>query len=228
MVAELLPHFQKVRSIKVALTAGNRNRAGASTIASILSYVGRPVRVWENGRWRERAGWAMGEHAEFPQPVGRRRVQLCDVPDLELFPGLFGAENVIFKAGVELAALNYAIGALGQVRRSVPSLNLPAVARPLVAFSRLFNRLGTFRGSVAVWVTGDDGKAMSLALVAPCNGPRVPAAAAVLLARKVLTGDIPVCGAFACAGLIGLNEFADHLAPFGIWVARGEGDRWLT
>ena len=44
-VAELRPLFPRVRSIKVALNAGNRNPAGDSTIASILAYVGRPVRV---------------------------------------------------------------------------------------------------------------------------------------------------------------------------------------
>jgi hypothetical protein len=77
-VAELRPHFQQIRSIKVALTAGNKNQAGVSTIASILAYVGLPVRVWQDGKWRELTGWGMGEFIDFPKPVGRRRVQLCD------------------------------------------------------------------------------------------------------------------------------------------------------
>jgi short subunit dehydrogenase-like uncharacterized protein len=47
-VAELRPHFQHIRSIKVALTAGNKNQAGVSTIASILAYVGSPVRVYQD------------------------------------------------------------------------------------------------------------------------------------------------------------------------------------
>src|SRR5262249_27869842 len=101
-VAELRPRFPRVRSIKVALSGGNKNQAGVSTIASILAYVGRPVRVWQDGRWQERTGWGLGEFVAFPRPVGRRRVQLCDVPDLELFPRLFGADGVVFKAGVEL------------------------------------------------------------------------------------------------------------------------------
>ena len=46
------------------------------------------------------------------------------------------------------------------------------------------------------------------------------------LARKLLAGDIPARGAFPCVGFISLKEFADHLAPFGISVVRGENGVW--
>ncbi len=225
-VAELRPHFQKIRSVKVALTAGNRNQAGVSTIASILAYVGAPVRVWQDGRWQERTGWGMGEFIDFPKPVGRRRVQLCDVPDLELFPRMFEAESVVFKAGVELTLFNYAIAVLGRLRRLRPSLNLPALAGPLVRLSKLVKSLGTFHGSFAVWVTGDTGQEKALAFVAPRNGPHVPAAPAVLLARKLLAGGVSEYGAFPCVGFICLAEFADYLAPFGIFLVRGDNGVW--
>jgi NAD(P)-dependent dehydrogenase (short-subunit alcohol dehydrogenase family) len=227
-IAELRPHFQHIRSIKVALSAGNRNQAGVSTIASILAYVGQPVRVWLEGQWRERPGWSMGEFIAFPRPVGRRRVQLCDVPDLELFPGLFEANSVVFKAGVELTVFNYLIGVLARLRQLRPSLNVPALAGPLVRASKLFKSLGTFHGSFAVWVTGDTGEERSLAFVAPQNGPRVPSAPAVLLTRKWLAGDIQARGAFPCVGFLRVAEFADYLAPFGIFVVRGENGIWSS
>ncbi|HEV3083638.1 MAG TPA: saccharopine dehydrogenase NADP-binding domain-containing protein [Gemmataceae bacterium] len=224
--AELRPHFQRIRSIKVALTAGNKNQTGVSTIASILSYVGLPVRVWQDGHWREITGWGMGEFIDFPEPVGRRRVQLCDVPDLELFPPLFEADSVVFKAGIELTLFNYALAALAQLRKLRPTLNLPALAEPLVHMSKLFKSLGTFHGSFAVWVTGDAGQERALAFVAPQNGPRVPSAPAVLLARKLLTEGVPAYGAFPCVGFIRLAEFADYLAQFGIFIVRGENGVW--
>ena len=228
VVAELRPHFQTIRSIKVALTAGNKIQAGVSTIASILAYVGRPVRVWQDRRWQELAGWGLGEFIEFPKPVGRRRVQLCDVPDLELFPQLFGVDSVVFKAGVELTLLNYALAVLAQLRKLRPSLNLPALAKPLVHVSKLFKSLGTLHGSFAVWVTDDTGHEKALAFVAPQNGPRVPSSPAVLLARKWLAGDTPAPGAYPCVGLISLAEFADYLAAFGIFVVRGENGVWAA
>jgi hypothetical protein len=220
--------YQKIRSIKVALSAGNKNRAGVSTIASILAYVGSPVRVWQDGQWREEAGWSMGEFIDFPRPVGRRRVQLCDVPDLALFPRLFEAESIVFKAGVELTLFNYGIAALAQLRKLRPSLNLSALAKPLVCLSKLFKSLGTFHGSFAVWVTGDTGHEKSLAFVAPRNGPRVPSAPAVLVARKLLAEGAPAYGAFPCVGFISLAEFVDYLAQFGIFVVRGENGEWSS
>lgn len=226
VVTELSTHFQRIRSIKVALTAGNRNPAGVSTIASILAYVGAPVRVWQDGQWQSITGWGLGEFIDYPPPVGRRRVQLCDVPDLELFPELFQAESVVFKAGVELTLLNYAIGMVACLRKLRPSLNLPALAKPMVWMSKLFKKFGTLSGSVGVWVTSDSGQQRSLAFVAPANGPRVPTAAAVLLARKLLGSGVREYGAFACVGFVSLAEFAEYLAPFGIFVVRGENGVW--
>jgi hypothetical protein len=97
-----------------------------------------------------------------------------------------------------------------------------------VRLSRLFKSLGTFHGSFAVWVRGDTGQEQALAFVAPRNGPRVPTAPAVLLARKVLAEGIPARGAFPCVGFITLAEFADYLAPFGIGVVRGENGVWRS
>lgn len=226
VVAELRSSFRHIHSIKVALSAGNKIQAGVSTIASILAYVGLPVRVWQDRRWQAQIGWGMGEFIDFPAPVGRRRVQLCDVPDLELFPQLFEADNVVFKAGVELNFFNYAIGLLARLRRLRPSLNLPALAGPLVNMSKRFKALGTTHGSFAVWVTGESGQQKSLAFVAPQNGPRVPSSPAVLLARKLLAGGIDVHGAFPCVGFLRLAEFVDYLAPFGVFVVSGEDGAW--
>lgn len=227
-VAELRPQFSEIRSIKIALNAGNKNQAGVSTIASILSYVGLPVRVWQGGQWQTRRGWGMGEFVTFPKSVGRRRVQLCDVPDLELFPPLFEADNVVFKAGVELTLFNYALGALASLQQLRPRLNLPKLANLLVRLSALFKSFGTLNGSLAVWVTGEDGAEKSLAFVAPGNGPRIPAAPAVLLARKLLAEGAPAYGAFPCVGFLSVTEFASHLKPFGIFLVRGENGNWLS
>lgn len=225
-IAELRSGFSKIREIKIALTAGNKIQAGVSTIASILGYVGKPVRVWEQGQWHERTGWSMGEVIDFPHPVGRRRVQLCDVPDLELFPSLFEADRVVFKAGVELTLFNHAIGALAKLRKARRGLNLSALAGWIVWFSKRCKWLGTTHGSFAVWVAGDGQPEQALAFVAPQNGPRVPSSPAVLLARKWLAGGITARGAFPCIGLVSLREFAEYLAPFGIFVVRGEDGVW--
>jgi NAD(P)-dependent dehydrogenase (short-subunit alcohol dehydrogenase family) len=226
LVADLQPALGPIRSIRVALNAGNRNRAGVATIATILGYVGRPVPVWQGSQWRCLPGWGAGEWVEFPPPVGRRRVQLCDVPDLALFPRHFGARDVVFKAGLELTGLNHAIGVLATLKRIRPSFPLPSLAGPLVSLSRLFKRFGTLHGACAVWVTDIWGRQRSVALVAHENGPRIPGSPAILLARKLLADGVHRVGAFPCMGFLGLADYAEFLAPFNIFTVRGKDGVW--
>ena len=38
-----------------------------ATLASILSYAGRDIRVWQNGAWTDVPGWGMAEFAPGEQ-----------------------------------------------------------------------------------------------------------------------------------------------------------------
>ncbi|NNF44683.1 MAG: NAD-dependent epimerase/dehydratase family protein, partial [Phycisphaerales bacterium] len=107
LIDALRPDFSEIGEIQIALSPGNRNPRGASTVGAVLTYLGKGIRVWRDGRWVERPGWGDAVRLEFPPPVGRRRVHNCDVPDLQLFPAHFGARTVRFHAGLELDALNY-------------------------------------------------------------------------------------------------------------------------
>src|SRR5688572_23485572 len=216
LVSELRSQFREIRSIKIYLSAGNKNKPGISTFESILSYVGTPIRVWVHGQWENFIGWGSSEYFEFPPPVGKRFVQLCNVPDLELFPELFEADEVIFKAGVELSIFNLGLSVLAQVKKYLPQINLPAFAERLVEVSRLFKNFGSFSGGVLAMLKDKNGNRKSLAFVTSHNGPRIPTSPAVILARKILRDGPPAYGAFPCTGFIGLDEFRNYLEPFGI------------
>jgi hypothetical protein len=216
LVSELISRFRNTHSIKIYLTAGNKNEPGVSTFESILSYAGRPIQVWSNSKWKKFFGWGLSEIFEFPDPVGKRFVQLCNVPDLELFPTLFEADEVIFKAGVELPIFNLGLSVLAQVKKFIPPINLPVLAKPVVKISRLFRKLGSFSGGVLVVLQDESGKKESLAFVTSENGPRIPASPAVLLTRKMLRTGPPAHGAFPCVGFVSLEEFRSYLEPFGI------------
>ena len=216
LASELHLNLQEAHSIKIYMNAGNKNKAGVSTFSSILSYAGKPIHIWKNGQWEKSMGWGLSEIFNFPSPVGRRFVQLCNVPDLELFPKIFEADQVIFKAGVELSIFNIGLSGLAQLKRLLPQINLPAIAAPLVKISRLFKNFGSYSGGVLVKVESNNGTNKSLSFVTSQNGPHIPTSPAVLLARKILINEVPVYGAHPCVGFISLGEFRNYLEPFGV------------
>lgn len=215
LLSKLSLTFHDIYSIKIYLSAGNKNKPGVSTFESILSYAGTPVRVWKDSQWENHMGWGLAEIFEFPPPVGKRFVQLCNVPDLELFPTLCEADQVLFKAGVELPIFNIGLSVLARLKKRFPQINLPSLAEPLVKISRLFKSFGSYSGGVLVKVEDKHGNHKSLAFVTSQNGPRIPASPAILLARRLLNKDIVARGAFPCIQFISLGEFRDYLEPFG-------------
>jgi len=226
LVAAVASDFAAIDELDLALSPGNQNPRGAATIGAVLGILGAPLRVWIDGAWRERRGWGDVAWLEFPPDVGRRRVHNCALPDLDLFPSLFGARTVRFRAGVELGPFNRVLSALALLRRFGLAPPLAPFAPLALRVSLWFYSRGSKNGSLAVWVRGRarDGRALErkVALVTAEDGPATPSAPAILLARKLLLGPGLPAGARPCAGLLDLEELLAHLEPLGIWCARGD------
>jgi short subunit dehydrogenase-like uncharacterized protein len=229
MIAELAPEFARIEEIHTALSPGNQNPRGAATIAAVLSYLGRKIRVYHDGQWVERPGWGDVQRIQFPAPLGRRRVHNCDVPDLELFPQAFEAQTVRFSAGLELNLLNYLLSLCALPARWF-GFDFTRYARFFLNVSLMLFPFGTTNGALAIWVRGRDhaGRPTErrIALVTDYDGPATPSSAAIVLARKTLSLGPPRIGAFPCVGLLSLRELLDHLHPLGIWCARGDEKGW--
>ena len=230
MVRAVQPDFASIDTIDIALSPGNQNPRGASTIAAILSYLGKPIRVWDPGKWTFRPGWGNAHRRLFPSPVGVRRVHNCDVPDLELFPKAFGAHSVHFFAGVELDVINHALSAIAKLRRVLPLGRIERLAPMFLRGSLLLYRFGSKNGALAVWVHGVDHHDRSverrIAIVTEDDGPATPCSPATILAQKILRDGPPAIGAMPCLGFITLSEIAEHLQQFGVRVVRGDERGW--
>jgi short subunit dehydrogenase-like uncharacterized protein len=231
LIRALEPEFARIVRIQTALSPGNQNPRGASTIAAVLSYLGRRIRVWQDSRWVERPGWGDVRRLAFPPPVGRRRVHNCDVPELELFPAAFHAETVRFSAGLELDVLNYLLSMCAGPCRWF-GIDLSRRARWFLNASLMLFPFGTTNGSLAIWLHGHDraGRPIErrIAIVTDYDGPATPSSAAIVLARKILDSGPPRTGAFPCVGLLTLEEIMAHLRPLGIWCAQGDESGWIT
>jgi hypothetical protein len=141
--------IEPVHTIRIHMAPGNRGARHTATITSLLHSVGQQFTIWRDGKPCEVRGWSDPVDFDFALPIGRRRGYLVDVPDHRLFPELFGAATVEFRAGSELSSLNYAVSLLAATRLSwVRWSGLSQKA------ASLFSVLGTDAGAVAVEVVG--------------------------------------------------------------------------
>ena len=103
--------LDRVSAIDAALSAGNRVAGGVSVTRAMLSYAGKPVRCGAaRPGGRASAGRrSAGSSFAFParRPL-RRRVAICDVPDLALLPDRYpGRPAARFRAGNRAGVAEY-------------------------------------------------------------------------------------------------------------------------
>lgn len=222
-VDALSADWRHLDSIDICIAPAQTAPRGLATLAAVLSYCGAPISILDGGRWQTRPGWAR------PQPVGFARLRprlgaLCDIPDLELFAQRYaGVQRVMFRAALEVGLAQRGFAVLAALRR-VGLLPRPErLAGALHAAAKLLDPLGSSLGGMVVRVGGADvsGRAVRRAWHIAADrdtGPEIPCMAAILLARRLASGDrsaLPI-GARACTGLLTLDEFAPEFARWGM------------
>jgi hypothetical protein len=224
--AAVIDHFRgefaELGEVDIGISPGNRSPRGAATVAAILSYVGRPLHMWKNGQAHTVFGWQDLHRHAYPEPVGRRWLSNCDVPDLALFPARYsGLRNLRFGAGLELGLLHLGLWLLSWPARA---RLLPRLDRWTPTFKRIsewFLRNGSDAGAMHVQMrgTGADGKALTVTwtlLAGSGHGVQVPATAAVVLTRKLARRELSARGAMPCLGLFTLEDYLAALAAYDV------------
>lgn len=220
VVDALRPRFGALESIEHAINPGNRTPRGDATVASILGYCGRPIRVWRDGRWQIAHGWMDGLLQRFP--FGGRRVGVCEVPDLDLFPVRYaGVRTVLFRAGLELPLLQAGTWCAAALVRLGLIRDLAAHAPMLRRLSERFIRFGSDVGGMTVELGGTDPAGTPLLLrwwlsAQAGDGPQVPVTPAVVLAQQWAEGKISETGARPCMGLLTLDQLLSGFEGYAI------------
>jgi NAD(P)-dependent dehydrogenase (short-subunit alcohol dehydrogenase family) len=174
------------RVIETAILPGNRSPRGLSVMASILTQAGQPMQVWRGGRWVPQTGWSAPRNYLLPGGIIRQAWQI-EVPDLALFPAHFGAETVVFRAGLELGVMRYGLAAFACFRRWLPiPVNRPTL-RAFKLAADLLAPFGSGRGGMSVMVIAGQERRFWRLMAEDGDGPFIPAVAArALLRRKAL------------------------------------------
>lgn len=211
----LAESLDAVRDVEIAISASNRATSGRSVAAAILSYVGRPIRLWRGRRWTRGWGWQELRRKTFaiegePALEGRW-LALADVPDHDLMPDMLaGRPAVTFRAGTDIALQTLGLWLLSWPVRWLGVKSLARLAFIVPPLQRLTHSLGSERSAMSVTlrgVAGDRGIERRWTLIAnDGDGPEIPTLATVLLAEAILAGTIRP-GARDAGRLLDLEQF---------------------
>lgn len=156
VVEDLIRPLNEIDHIDIAILPGNRAPRGMSVIKSITSGVGRPYQVWRDGVWQTMTGWTDRRMYEL-EPGMQRAGYSVEVPDIALLPEKTGAKSVMFRAGLELPLMNWALSLLAKIRQH-RHFELPDIAySALYILSKALYPFGSDRGGMQVTVSGKRG-----------------------------------------------------------------------
>jgi hypothetical protein len=218
-----------IHMIEVAISPGNRAPRGEAVMRAILSRAGRPIRVFRGGRWTEAPGWGLPERREMAG-LGRRRLALCETPDLNLLVERFAPRaDAIFRAGLELGVMHQGLSALAWLVRLGALRSLLPLTRPLLWLARLLAPFGTDRGGMSVTVTAEEADGVlrrrCWTLVAEAgDGPYVPTLPALAALRGLADGSLAFRGAAPCVGVLDYDRIAEGFAAHCITTRIGARD----
>jgi saccharopine dehydrogenase-like NADP-dependent oxidoreductase len=221
VVDYLCKGWQRIDAIDTCIAPAQTAPRGKATLAGVLSYCGAPIQVWVEGQWQSRLGWAKPERITFSRLLPRKGA-LCDIPDLALFPHRYQVrQRVMFRAALEVGFTQYAFAALAALR-SGGLIGSPAkLAGLLNAVSGVFDVIGSSLGGMVVRAEGLNA-AGTLSrrewhiAADDDHGPEIPCMAAILLARRMASGEQFEPGAFTCTGMLELAEFSPEFARWGM------------
>lgn len=216
---KLAEGMETVAQVEIVISASNRAVGGASVARAILSYVGKPLRLWRGRRWGVGYGWQELRRTRLAvagQPVLRRWVALADVPAHDLLPAMLpGRPAVAFRAGTELGFQMLALWLASWPVRWGWIDSLESAAPWLIPLQRLTRRIGSDCSAMSVTLRGGRIERRWTLVARHGDGPEIPIFAAAILAEEILAGRIAP-GARDAAGLLTLDQFEPLFAPLAM------------
>ncbi|MGB7206168.1 MAG: saccharopine dehydrogenase NADP-binding domain-containing protein [Anderseniella sp.] len=213
VIEHYLPQFSEIESLQFGIAPGQKAERGLATTQAILGYIGKKLKPCAG--YPVRYGWQDSYIQDYPQ-IGRRWMSNCDIPDLDLLPTKYGIKRIKFSAGMENPLVHLGVWALSWLVRIGLPLNLPNSSSALLKASNWFDFIGSGDGGMHVILKGKDKAGASaekqwFIIALDGDGPWIPTIPAIVLAKKIISGQFSSRGAFACVGLVSLEEYLQEL-----------------
>ncbi len=211
--------FSKIDSLTFGIAPGQKAERGLATTKAILTYIGKPIKP-SAGSNQIRYGWQDLYRIKYPE-VGTRWMANCDIPDLDLLPSHYNISSIRFSAGMENSLLHLGIWCFSWLVRFGILKNLPNHAKTLLSLSHVFDLFGSDDGGMHVIIKGQDqdGKTKEIKwfiIAKNGDGPQIPTIPAIILAKKIISGNLDKSGAFPCVAMVTLDEYFAELKEFNV------------
>ncbi len=213
--------FQSIDTIDYGITTAQKTARGLATTAAILGYTGKPFKTLVDSHNVDVYGW-QGLKIRQYKKLGYRLLGNCDVPDLALFPKRYPTiKSIRFYAGLELPFIHVTLWGLSWLVRWKFIKNLEKFAPLLLRISFWFDRLGSSKSAFHMQLSGTandgDQRELTFELTAESgDGPYIPCMPAILLTKKIISGECDKTGAFPCVDFISRDEYLSALAELDI------------
>ncbi len=213
--------FQTLEKLDYGITTAQKTARGLATTAAILNYTGKPFPTLVDGKRITIYGWQNLRARKYPA-LGWRLLGNCDVPDLALFPKRYPElKSIRFYAGLEIPFIHITLWALSWFVRAGMVKSLTKAAPLMLKTSYMFDWLGSANSAFHMELSGKDkdgeSKTVKFELTARSgDGPYIPCMPAILLARKLIAGELTETGAHPCMGFISKDEYLGALRDMDI------------
>ncbi|WP_337659879.1 DUF4166 domain-containing protein [Anderseniella sp. Alg231-50] len=219
-VRSLSAGWQRIDSIDICITPGGKSEVGRAVISAIMSYAGRDIPVWREGRLSQTPGWLGARTVAMPD-LGRRRVAPVETLDAQLLgPRHAVTSRVRFAAGLESLLEQCGMQLVARLARW-RLLRRPERLVPILLAVRNLTRLTTSdRGGMSVEVKGLDATGTAVRvqyslLAKEGHGPYVPVLPAAAAVKALLRGGIEP-GAHLAERVLSLSAIEAEMASYSI------------
>ena len=223
-VEDLTRQWRRIDTIDIAIFPGGGGQVGLSVIQALLTYAGRPITIWRNGKLRETIGWGSVLRARVPN-LGVRYLSPVETADARIMPQRFAVTSrVMFYAGLESRLEQFGLLALARMRARQWLKSLDWLAPTLKIARRVTRLAASDRGGMTVDVAGLDAEGQQTwarwrLLAEKGEGPNAPILPALAMTRALLAGGIAP-GARTAAGELALALIEAEMRASAIQTAR--------